>query len=1033
MIHPLPRRLKPSAVSVIEHLETRSLLSGNQLAGPLVIIPAIDPADTIGLAFDLGTVKTSRAVEVAGLIDQGGSDVDWYRFSLTEASSVKLATSHGVVGLYDNSANDSSDLLNTSGNRLLAQVGGDGTSPATITRQLAAGTYFVAVSGMGNRYFHPDIADSGIPGQTGEYRLSVEATALELNPRSGPVVLSTELTSLVVRLNLSQALRFEPTVQLVDANGADVPLFWSNYNAGTFELQIAPTRPFSVQQYTAIVSDAVGQVRLSLPISVTQNLGGEQGLAGNDTPDTAISLGELGAGGFLQIQGTIGDDPYYAFDGVGPTVWPGNDVDLYHFTVTSNEPLGLQAEAFAGRIGSPLDVGLSLYRRDPITGRLRFVAGNDDTYNPTLTADGAIPLSFDTALAAGLSAGDYYIAVSDGRNTPSPAEFQMPGDGQGIFNPEIPHSGTAGLSFGPYVLNLQVIPIPQAPEVVAASITDSSVLTAAPTELTVTFSEFIDLTQQAFYAFQRTSQSTLSGIYIQNDLGQKFFPRLTSFDATHFTAQFLMLDRLPAGSYQLHLSGEQELTNLVGEPLVGNTEAGDYVISFTVTEPSAGSNVDTQVPAPLQANTVEALGVMFPLELQAGINLTRTTHFSSSGRRDKADVYSFEVLQNQSYGLQLSGNALPSTASLQLFDAAGNLVDIISPDGGRTLNAQLCPGKYFLQVGGWPRSFAGELDYTLKFNLLGIADNAPPLRAGPAPAVGLQFVGYAPLPGNGTATPPVTGGGLGTVPSGRSNSFRPSTGDSLNRDMGSNPYLSYVNSWSTGASDSATGVSTGGGNPSTSAVPTLRARLSGNGSGGEVRLIRGTSRAKDSLRFSGLSQLADGPVGRPTSTTGSSALTQSNAGRLSRLVNSALADEQRLANSQKDTPSTTNSPSSTVTSAPPQDQLGEGDDSSQVNAELDQAPDGSETAGDSERDHSQAVSSIASPSERFALDDADLITMVTDANGAEPEASSAFSADQVFATGMGALFVNVLRSPKDVSVRNTHRTRQKRNAPTVHP
>src|SRR5262249_23634167 len=74
-----------------------------------------------------------------------------------------------------------------SGSHLVAQA--EGTSPLTppvLERDLAPGEYYVAVSGAGNRYFHPLIADSGSDGSTGAYLLTLTATHLPATPPPPP-------------------------------------------------------------------------------------------------------------------------------------------------------------------------------------------------------------------------------------------------------------------------------------------------------------------------------------------------------------------------------------------------------------------------------------------------------------------------------------------------------------------------------------------------------------------------------------------------------------------------------------------------------------------------------------------------------------------------------------------------------------------------------------------------------------------------------------------------------------------------------
>ncbi len=170
----------------------------------------------------------------------------------------------------------------------------------------------------------------------------------------------------------------------------------------------------------------------------------------------------IGAG-LVQVSGAIGVDPSY-----NPELrttrripsrnsYPANQVDLYHFQITGPGRYAMLAEVFAGRIGSPLDPGISLWELDPSDGQLVFLAGNNNTLNPTQGTDGSIPLFTDSELTVGLTAGNYYLAVADGSNTPSPIEGQMPGS-PGLFDPNQSDSAQFGWSTGPYVLNLLVQP-----------------------------------------------------------------------------------------------------------------------------------------------------------------------------------------------------------------------------------------------------------------------------------------------------------------------------------------------------------------------------------------------------------------------------------------------------------------------------------------------------------------------------------------------------------------------------------------------
>ncbi|MFO0930711.1 MAG: PPC domain-containing protein [Gemmataceae bacterium] len=173
------RRNGPARLGV-EPLEARTLLSVGWM-GPSLASDA-EPNDTALLARDFGTLRTGARPLATGTVGDGAAgaaDVDWYRFILPEPARVTVGTlgsSSGdavraVLSLYNES------LINLPVQDVARQ---DGT--ATLTRDLPAGTYYVAVSGFGNRYFHPLLACSGYQGETGDYSLVVTIAPLDALP-----------------------------------------------------------------------------------------------------------------------------------------------------------------------------------------------------------------------------------------------------------------------------------------------------------------------------------------------------------------------------------------------------------------------------------------------------------------------------------------------------------------------------------------------------------------------------------------------------------------------------------------------------------------------------------------------------------------------------------------------------------------------------------------------------------------------------------------------------------------------------------
>lgn len=883
-----PKRKRSSSTTAIEPLEARSLPSATSIGVTAQNFLDAEPNDTADRAQNLGA---AAAIEVAGSIDRLGVDVDWYTFTLDVPSSVNLAISKGTLSLFNDASGDFSDPLTFGSLRLLQQQTAADADGVTIQRDLAAGTYRVAVSAAGNRYFQPFVADSGLPGVGGAYVLTIASTPRAADPGNSDSLLNITATPLTVRLSLAAALPYVPTVELLDANGDAVGVAFSHQNVGLSEVQVIPSAPLAPGHYTAVLKDALGNVQLTEDFEVALAVGGETGVAGNDTPATAIDLGTIGDTGLIQVAGTIGDDPFYQLVSPDLANYAGNDVDLYHFQITSTEVVGLQAEVFAGRIGSPLDAGISLYRLDSATGNLVFVVGLNQSYNLTSGTDVPIPFYYDPAITAGLTAGDYFLAVSHGSNTTSPLERQLPGSAEGRFAPTQPHSGQAGTSIGNYVLNLQVVPIPDPPEVTSASITEQQTLTSSPTELHVSFSEYINLTALAFEAFQRTSESTVAGVFIQGEHGDKYFPRLTAFDPDDLEAHLLVLDRLPPGDYELHFSGRLGLTNVVGAPLVGNSPNGDYVVKFSVDTTDAGTAgnplVWTHEFETEPTTAPQQLGVLFPHELESGVEIVRSSTHDQKHAKDNGDSYQFTILQEQSYFFTLGGDGLPRNTTLSLFDVAGNAISGIVAADGRSLTTQLAVGEYVLHVGDWGGAAARSLDYQVGVFMQGNSDNAPQLWSGPAPAIGTRLSAPA-------SVPPTTLPGSGSQPGGNPGLPRgtPSGGSPVS-DSGATLTTSTTTTSRTSYFNDRSGLSLinlpdASGN-FVIAIPTIGSSANG---GAILRANRATNQRLSDLAGvapGGLSGLADGLVGKSGSAERVRDRKLTAGRKLGDLVDSALA------------------------------------------------------------------------------------------------------------------------------------------------
>lgn len=885
-MHVVPKRRRSAPITSIENLEIRNLLSGIMSANLPAAVPESGPNETLDQATDWGSTGSAA---VDGTIDTNGIDVDWYRFTLLVSSEISLDSTAGTLGLYNSAGFDTGDLTNPLGYRLLVQTSAGDSADATITRTLAPGTYYVAVSGQGNTYFSPLLANSGVPGESADYTLEFVATPYSAPVDGDSAPLAVDASPLDVRIDFNGGLNFVPTVELTDAGGNPISLRWTNFNAGLNELQFAPHQTLSVGDYTAVIKDANGTVRMTLQVSVPDT--GMPADLGDDTPDTSIDLGELELG-LVQVPGIIGDDPHYDFSGLTPAQRPANDVDLYHFQITSTTAVGLQVEIFAGRIGSSLDAGASLYYLDPVSGELEFVAGNNQSFNPSLASNHTAPLFSDAILGAGLKAGDYYLAVSSGANTPSPNEHQVPGSTSGIFDPAQTHSGSIGSTTGKYVLNLRLVELPEPPEITSVSIANQSTLSAAPTEFTIQFNQYVNLSDLAAGSYAQTGQTTVAGVSIQDSQGRLYYPHLLSFDTTTFTARFQMADRLPSGSYQLHIAGSQGVSNIAGVPLA---DAPSNTIRFAVSTSAAGtagnSTVWTHDPETDTNPAVQPLGVLFPQEVVSGVEIVRTAGTGSNRNNDQSDDYSYEVLKTGRYTLTLSGQGLPAGVRFQILDQLGNVVDSATSDDGSRAIVFLKAGSYVLHVEGWPANSARALNYRIAIKSPFQHDDPPPLFSGPAAAVGLRLVTAMGPVGSGGSNPGGIGSGSGSnggSSGGGSGGGIPNLGNSSSSSSqvdAPNDYNTRINLPRLDQNSALDNF--------VIAIPTVMSN-SGSGLGAKLQVARSLRRISgvgQGLTAGRLSEFADGPLGKSRRAQADLNSSLSTVRRMSRLIDSALVAE----------------------------------------------------------------------------------------------------------------------------------------------
>ena len=655
-----PRR--PKMRSNLETLEARNLLSANSWPGLLNPQADAEPNNTLDAAQELGQVARGQNVEFVGSIGDGAdrnTDVDWFRFTLASSGRVQITSLPNaeevatpvVLTLYGDQLAEFDPALPLQ-HRLLGRTESDSnTSGAQVDVRLQAGTYFVAVSGSGNRHFHPFVTDSGLPGSTTAYGVRIELASGQA-PAGNP------------------------------------------------------------DQFAA---------------------GPESGRDGDDTPTTATKLGDLAAIGRLQVSGAIGNDPFYKVASKNPLARnPASDVDLYQFKIDGEGSFALVAETFAGRIGSSLDPALALYRADEF-GSLKFVGANNNTLNDAQSSNGQFPFFTDAVLFSRLTAGEYYLAVSSSGNDAESGP-------DGVFNPHVAHSGINGESVGAYVLDLLVYPDGDAPQVIATTPAGGSINSQSPRHIEVQFSEFVNLQQLAYSAFQQVGASTVSAVFIVGSDGARYFPRLESYDASTGTARFLMLDGLPNGEAKLHLSGALGLADLAGNPLAGNDPSGDFVTRFFVADASRNDARLQNASGNDSFETRQDLGVLFPHELQSGVTFTRDASTNAGQPADTEDFVQFELLQSQSYFITRTNTGSGDAPAIKLFDQNGQAISLGLLPRGSGLRGFLQAGTYVLRVGPWEAATSSDVTYRVAIRLGGVSENPTPLTSGAAPAVGIRLL-----------------------------------------------------------------------------------------------------------------------------------------------------------------------------------------------------------------------------------------------------------------------------------------------------
>jgi subtilisin family serine protease/subtilisin-like proprotein convertase family protein len=390
------------------------------------------------------TLATARVTRMATLVagdhyilpsaqigDFTTNDVDIYQITAPAGGGFSAITSQPSPG----TAMDTVlRLFDSAGLQVAVNDNSSGLYSRLDYTLVAAGTYYLGVSGAGNANYNPKTSGSGVVGSTGSYRLDV---SLDIgNTRETGVT-----TGLVLGGSFTQA-----STSLGDGSlgSSDIDFYQfvapANSNLKAVTSQPVDGRPMntflrifnSTGMELAASTDSSGYARLDYyPFTAAGTyyvaVSGVNGSTGDyrldlsldhgDTLGTATVTSLVGTGNFSQPLARIGDGHF-----------DGKDVDLYQFTAVANSVF--TATTFQPTGGVAMDTVLRLF---------------DNAGNPLATEN-------NTPLYSRLSyvftaEGTYYVGVSGAPNN----DYDPNSDGSGTTS--------SAISTGDYRLNLTVAPL----------------------------------------------------------------------------------------------------------------------------------------------------------------------------------------------------------------------------------------------------------------------------------------------------------------------------------------------------------------------------------------------------------------------------------------------------------------------------------------------------------------------------------------------------------------------------------------------
>lgn len=367
-----------------------------------------------------------------------GKDVDLYRIDIPRGGQITaeiVAQRLSTVSTLDSILR----LFNARGEELAINdqfFGKDAYIDFFVT---TGGTYYIGVSGFGNKAYNPAVAQSGTTQSVGSYtiKLAVDLigndqlildadipTPLRI-PASGSTgstsssVLVTDARQVIdanVRINLTHQYDSDLIMTLIAPNGRSVILAnrrgfnGQNFTNTLFDDDVStpisagaapftgsfkPDQPLStfdgytaLGTWTLVITDAAGGntgelIAWELQLTLVNNIFGA--FESNDTPETAKDISAALAGGSASINAFVGDGGFGQLDR-----------DIFKFTAESGSTLTFQAFPQGSA-----DLGLRLFN----------AAGTEITRASLSNARAALLQNFLV-----VDGGTFYIAVSENSN-----------------------------------------------------------------------------------------------------------------------------------------------------------------------------------------------------------------------------------------------------------------------------------------------------------------------------------------------------------------------------------------------------------------------------------------------------------------------------------------------------------------------------------------------------------------------------------------------------------------------------------------